>query len=445
MSNKRSRFDFIIVGFALFAVFFGAGNLIFPPFLGLESGTKWFPALTSFVVADAGLSIMTVLAIVRLGADHDLLGRLPRRAGLLCMDIVMAIVGPVLCIPRTCATTFEMGAHVLFPDLSSWIFGLLFFAVVAVLTIRPGKVVDIVGKYLTPMLLITIAVLCIKGLVTPIGDIVSPQPGFQTLKEGFLNGYQTMDVLGALAITIVIMKTVQDKGYGDKRSQMKVIGRAGIVAGVALFLVYGGLAYLGATTSNMKLSSEIGHTELVVLVTFLLLRRFGVILLSLIVFFACLTTAVGLVSSASTYFSDRLKGRVSYTALVLIICAFGMLISNVGISTMISLASPLLSVLYPLLLTQVFLSFFNEKIRKNGVFIGAALGAVIPMLLDVAYGFGLPFGFITKLPLYSLGFVWVIPAVIGGFIGAMLPEKDTAKTSPVPVAPLPDPSVREAS
>ncbi len=426
MSNKRSRFDFIVVGFALFAVFFGAGNLIFPPYLGLESGTKWFPALASFVAADAGLSIMTVLAIVRLGTDHDLLGRLPRRAGLLCMDIVMLIVGPLLCIPRTCATTFEMGAHVLFPDLSSWIFGVLFFALVAVLTIRPGKVVDIVGKYLTPMLLVTIAVLCIKGFVTPIGDIVSPQPDFQTLKEGFLNGYQTMDVLGALAITIVIMKTVQDKGYNDKKSQMKVIGRAGIVAGAALFLVYGGLAYLGATTSNMKLSSEIGHTELVVLVTFLLLRRFGVILLSLIVFFACLTTAVGLVSSASTYFSERLKGRVSYTALVLVICVLGMLISNVGISTMISLASPMLSVLYPLLLTQVFLSFFSEKIRKNGVFIGAALGAVIPMLLDVAYGFGLPFGFVTKLPLYSLGFAWVIPAVIGGLIGALIPERKTA-------------------
>ncbi|MBQ6293574.1 MAG: branched-chain amino acid transport system II carrier protein [Lachnospiraceae bacterium] len=444
MSQKRSKFDFIVVGFALFAVFFGAGNLIFPPYLGLESGTKWFPALTAFVVADAGLAIMTVLAIVRLGTDHDLLGRLPKRVGLLCMDIVMAIVGPVLCIPRTCATTFEMGAHVLFPNLSSWIFGLLFFAVVAVLTIRPGKVVDIVGKYLTPMLLITIAVLCIKGLATPIGDIVSPQPDFQTLKEGFLNGYQTMDVLGALAITIVIMKTVQDKGYNDKRSQMRVIGRAGIVAGIALFLVYGGLAYLGATTSNMKLSSEIGHTELVVLVTFLLLRRFGVVLLALIVFFACLTTAVGLVSSASTYFSERLKGRVSYTALVLVICVFGMLISNVGISTMISLASPMLSVLYPLLLTQVFLSFFSEKIKKNGVFIGAAVGAVIPMLLDVAYGFGLPFGFITKLPLYSLGFVWVIPAVIGGLIGAMIPEKTQVRTAPV-LAGTPDPTAREAS
>ena len=145
MSGKRSKADFVVVGFALFAVFFGAGNLIFPPFLGLESGTKWFPALACFVLADAGLSILTVLSIVRLGKGRELLGRLPRRAGLLCMDIVMLIVGPALCIPRTCATTFEMGAHVLFPELSSWVFGVLFFALVAVLTIRPGKVEDIVG------------------------------------------------------------------------------------------------------------------------------------------------------------------------------------------------------------------------------------------------------------------------------------------------------------
>ena len=431
MSGKRSKADFIVVGFALFAVFFGAGNLIFPPFLGLESGTKWFPALACFVLADAGLSILTVLAIVRLGKGRQLLGRLPRRAGLLCMDIVMLIVGPALCIPRTCATTFEMGAHVLFPELSSWVFGLLFFALVAVLTIRPGKVVDIVGKYLTPMLLITIAVLCVKGLLSPIGDIISPHEGFQPLREGFLNGYQTMDVLGALAITIVILKTVSDKGYADKKSQMKVIGRAGIVAGIALFLVYGGLAYLGATTSNMNLSSEIGHTELVVLVTYLLLKRFGVVLLALIVFFACLTTAVGLVSSAAAYFTDRMKGRVSYTALVLVICAVSMLISNVGITTMIRFAGPMLSVLYPLLLTQVFLSFFDEKIRKNGVFIGAAVGAVIPMLFDVLNGLGLPFSFVTKLPLYSLGFAWVIPSVIGAVIGALIPEKTAVRTVPI--------------
>ena len=432
MSQKTSKADFIVVGFALFAVFFGAGNLIFPPYLGLQSGTRWFPALACFVLADAGLAILTVLAIVRLGTDHDLLGRLPKRVGSLCMDLVMIIVGPALCIPRTCATTFEMGAHVLFPDLSSWIFGLLFFAVVAVLTIRPGKVVDIVGKYLTPMLLITIAVLCIKGIITPIGNISEAQEGFQAMKEGFTNGYQTMDVLGALAITIVIMKTVIDKGYDSKKSQMKIIVKAGIVAGLALFLVYGGLAYLGATTSDLKLSDEIGHADLVVLITYLLLKRFGVILLALIVFFACLTTAVGLVSSASAYFSDRFGDKVSYTALVLIICAVSMLISNVGISTMISFAGPLLSVLYPLLLTQVFLSFFSEKIKKNGVFLGAAVGAVIPMILDVACGFGLPFGFVQKLPLYSLGFVWVIPAVIGGLIGSVIPER--SKALPVPEA-----------
>lgn len=442
--QAKHKSDFIVVGFALFAVFFGAGNLIFPPYLGLESGTKWFPALACFVLADAGLAILTVLAIVRLGAGRSLLGRLPKRAGHFCMDIVMAIVGPLLCIPRTCATTFEMGAHVIFPQLSPWVFGFLFFAVVAVLTIRPGKVVDIVGKYLTPMLLLTIAVLCVKGVLSPIGDIAEPQAGIHALKEGFLNGYQTMDVLGAIAITIVILKTVTDKGYTDRPSQMKVISRAGIVAGAALFLVYGGLAFLGATASNLNIG-DIGHTDLVVLVTDLLLKRFGVFLLALIVFFACLTTAVGLVSSAAAYFSDRLKGRLPYIPMVLIICLFGTLISTVGISSMIKLANPLLAVLYPLLLTQVFLAFFSSRIKKSSVFVGAALGAVIPMLLDVAKGFGLPFGFIKVLPLYELGFVWVIPSVVGAVIGALIPKR-TQVAPPCTCSPEDDPgTMREAS
>ena len=416
----------VVAGFALFAVFFGAGNLIFPPFLGLESGKNWWLGFLCFVTADAGLAILAVLAMVRAGGSvRKLLAPLGKKASTLLSAVLVLCVGPLVAIPRTCATTFELGAKPLISGLPSLLFSVLFFGVVALLTIRPSSVVDIVGRFLTPVLLITLAVLCVKGLLTPLGQVADPVPGFNVGKSGFLAGYQTMDLLGAIPLTIIILKSVHAKGFQGLKATYKVMIPACIVAFAGLFLVYGGLCYLGATTSLMELG-DINQTGLVVLVTELLLKRLGVVLLGLIVFFACLTTAVGLTSSSADFFSHLLKQKVSYKALVIVICLMGIAISNIGISMIISLAGPLLTVIYPVFLTQVFLAFFRDRIKNDFVYRGAALGALIFAVLDTAADLGLPISFIARLPLAGLGFCWLLPAVIGGVIGAMIPCRRSA-------------------
>lgn len=422
--HKKPRLmDAIIVGFAMFATFFGAGNMIFPPFLGNTSGHQWFTGFLCFILADAGLAIMTVLAMIRMDGSiwkiFQRLGRIPSR---IVTITTMFIVGPALCIPRTCATTFEMGILPFFPNFSPWIFGAMFFSIVFLLIMHRTRVVDIIGKYMTPILLISLAVLVIKGMISPIGTITGGTNPIATANEGFLAGYQTMDVLGSLAFTLIVIRDIRNKGYNTHKSSMSIVIRASLVTFLGLFLVYGGLCYLGATSSSLDLGS-FNQTSLLVTITQRLMGGFGMLLLAVIVLFACLTTAVGLASSSGDFFYQLIRKKIPYKRIVGISCLVGLIISNVGISAMISLATPVLNVLYPLLLTQIILSFFSEKIKKDSVFQGAALGALIVCVLAVAADFGAPTDFVHHLPLSGLGLYWILPSAAGAVIGGFLPER----------------------
>ncbi|MBE6994886.1 MAG: branched-chain amino acid transport system II carrier protein [Ruminococcaceae bacterium] len=424
--SRKTMSDMIVVGFTMFAIFFGAGNLIFPPYLGMLSGSKWFLGFLCFIIADAGLAMTTVVLMTRGdGSVYSIFGRLGKSRADLVAAVGMIVVGPIICIPRTAATTYEMAAVPIVPQLPAFAFSLIFFAIVYLLTVRPSKVVDYIGKFLTPMLLLTLAVLFVKGIVTPIGAIRSSAIVDNVMKEGFMAGYQTMDVLGAMAITIILTSDTAKRGYDTVGKRMRIMIGASVVATVGLFLVYCGLAYLGATTSLMELG-DINQTGLVVLVTELLLKRFGVVLLALIVFFACMTTAVGLVSASAEYFTTLLRGRLSYRTLVLIMCLFGLVISNAGITTIINLAAPMLDIIYPVMLTQIFLTLFNGVIKNDNVFKGAAVAALIVCTLSVAADLGLPVSFIRALPLSAVGFGWVLPSAAGGLIGAFIPDKKNA-------------------
>lgn len=424
IDNKKVRMgDAIVVGFAMFATFFGAGNMIFPPFMGNRTGDQWFIGFLCFILADAGLALLTVFAMVRKdGTITSVFERIGRTPAGIIITITMTIVGPALCIPRTCATTFEMGVIPFFPEFSPWIFGLIFFSIVYILIAGGSKVVDIIGKYMTPILLVSLAVLVIKGIITPVGDVIVCSDTVTAANIGFLNGYQTMDVLGSLAFTLIVVKDIRNKGYDTPKSSMAIISRASVVTFTGLFLVYGGLSYLGATSSSLHMGHH-NQTALLVDITGMILGSFGKALLGIIVLFACLTTAVGLTSSAADYFYTLFKGKFSMNTVVLAICAIGVVLSNAGITLMITLATPMLNILYPLLLTQIILSFFNDKIKKNGVFQGAAIGALIVCIIAVAADLGAPTTFVYKLPLSSLGLYWILPAGIGAVIGGLLPSK----------------------
>ncbi len=423
--EKKGFGDFIVIGMALFSMFFGAGNLIFPPLLGQETGTSWFIGFLFFFIFDVGLALVAILALINKGeyaidGVTSVMGKVP---GIIINCIAVLCIGPLLAIPRTAATTFEVGVQPLFPGFSSWIFTAIFFAVVWVLTIRPSKVVDIIGKFLTPVLVIGLLAMIIKGIISPLGPIDVPDT-VGAVKSGTYNGYQTLDVMASMVFIMIIAGSAKDKGYTEPKAMSGAVMKSSIVAAVGLFVIYGGLTYLGATTCNISDLHGLSQTALLVAITNGLFGNIGVILLGIVVLFACWTTAIGLTSSCGEFFQDLTKGKLKYEVVVTIVCIFSWLVSNAGISTIISVSAPLLMLVYPGVLVLIILAFFHKTIKNKNVYRLAAYAGILVSALEILSGYGLPTGFVSALPLASMGFAWIVPSIICGIIGNFIPSKD---------------------
>ena len=207
--------DIVVIGFALFAMFFGAGNLVFPPYLGVLDGTKWFIGFIAFLFADGGLALLGVVAMTRTGGDLDALySRAGKKIGLVIGTASILCIGPFLAIPRTAAVTFEVGINPVFGDsFSPVVFSIIFFAITLFLTIKPSKVVDIVGQFLTPALLICLAVLIVKGIISPLGTPLERTLVDNVVVRGIYDGYQTMDAMASCIFAGIIISSVKAKGY----------------------------------------------------------------------------------------------------------------------------------------------------------------------------------------------------------------------------------------
>ncbi len=423
---KTTGKDIIITGFALFAMFFGAGNLIFPPFLGLVSGNNWLVGFTGFILADVGLSLLAILAIAQCDGDiNKIFARSGKKLSVILASAIMICIGPLLAIPRTAATTFEMGIQPIFTGFNSIIFSVIFFGITLLLTIRPSKVVDIIGSYLTPALLVALLVLIGMGVVNPLGSIQSPIID-GVFSEGIFQGYQTLDALGAVSLSAVIFTNIANKGYTKKEEKVKITFKAGIIAGIGLFIVYGGLAYLGATVSGI-FDADISQAELIVSITDMLLGFPGKVILGLIVALACLTTAIGLTSATGQYFSRLSNNKMKYEAIVIGVCIFSLVVSNFGVNTIIQFSAPILTVIYPPTIVLIVLTLVGEKIKNDNVFRFATYVALFMSFLNILGDFGVNVPFINSLPLAGLGFNWVLPVIIAVIIGYFIKPSNVVK------------------
>ena len=419
---KRTNKDIIITGFALFAMFFGAGNLIFPPFLGLITGSSWLTGFTGFILADVGLSLLAILAIAKCDGE---VGKIFSRAGhkisIVLACAIMICIGPLLAIPRTAATTFEMGIQPIFSGFNSIIFSIIFFGVTLLLTIRPSKVVDIIGSYLTPALLISLLVLIGMGVLNPLGRI-EPATIDGVFSEGIFQGYQTLDALGAVSLSAVIFTSIANKGYTKQEEKISITFKAGLIAGAGLFIVYGGLTYLGATVSTM-FDSSVSQTELIVSITEMLLGYPGKVVLGIIVSLACLTTSIGLTSATGQYFSKLSNDKIKYEVIVTGVCLFSLVVSNFGVDTIIKFSAPILTVIYPPTIVLVVYTLLGQFIKNDNVFKFATYAALFISILNIMESFGVKVPLIHSLPLDSLGFNWVVPVLIASVIGFFVKSK----------------------
>ncbi len=422
--------DIIIVGFALFSMFFGAGNLLFPPYLGLVSGQSWLVSIFAFVLADAGIALLVIIASAKCsGSLDDILSRSGKTLARIISIAALSCLA-LLVIPRTAATTYEMGITPIIGEYGSIariIASVVFFALTLVLTIKGSRVIDIIGKFLTPALLLILFLLIMKGVISPIAEA---NPG-QLIEDnlfavGFTQGYQTVDALGAASMATIMLLSLAHKGYTDEKEKIGMTIKSGIVACVFLGLVYGGLAFLGSTVSTM-FGTDVPQASLLVEITNLLFGYTGKVILGVIVALACLTTSIGLTSAISNYFAGITK--LTYEQYVIGICVASTVIANLGVDFIINFSVPILQLVYPVLLVLVLMTLAGAYIKNDNAFKGAAYATLTTSALNVIYSMTGNFEFINNLPLTNLGFNWVCPAIVFGLIGVFIKSSNKSKAN----------------
>lgn len=421
--GKRNVKDTFVIGFAIFAMFFGAGNLIFPPYLGLISGKSWFISFLFFIIMDIGLSVLTLLVVTKIGKGTEgITEKLGRRPSLIILSLNAICLGPLIAIPRTAATAYEFSVAPFFPNIDTRLFSIFFFAVVIIFCLKQSKVIDIIGTFFAPLILGALLFLIIKGIVTPLGAATVQTAVQEAVQSGVNAGYQTMDVMAAMIFSASILLTVSQKGYKDSSRQFKIVSASGILASLILFVVYGGLAYLGATVSSLY-PADIDRVTLLIAIVKALLGEKGMVLLGILVCAACLTPAIGLLSSSASFFEKQTDGRIKYKTLVFGFAGISCLISNFGITKILALASPLLNILYPVLVLLVFMGLVRKLIPCGLAYRTAALGTMAVSVLSTATQYvKLPVD-LTGLPLYEYGFQWVVPAFVCAVIGILVKER----------------------
>lgn len=413
----KQKKDIIIVGLALFSVFFGASNLIFPPFIGVTSGSEWLTSFLGFILGDVGIILLSIYAIAKCGDYQSIVGRAGKNFGLSLEIIMMLCLGPILAIPRTAATTFELSITPLISGVNPVVFSIIFFTLTLILTIRPTKVMDIIGKFLTPVLLVCLAFLIGKGILSPLGTLNDEINSNELFVTGLTQGYQTMDALGVGGITAFMMASFIGKGYTTQQERIKLTIKATLLACCGLTLVYGGLTYLGATVSN-QFDASVSQTALLVSITHQLMGQSGTVILGIIVAFACLTTAIGLTSVTSKYFEDVTNKKLKYEHIAIFICVFSTIASTIGVDQIIALSVPILTIIYPVSIILVILSLLKKFFSNNLAFVFAGYTTLLISILTVAN-----ISFMNKLPLANLGLNWIIPALIVAILGEIIGSK----------------------
>ena len=426
---------YFVVGLALFSMLFGSGNLIFPPEIGITGGTEWYKGYIAYFLADAGLGICSVFAMLKVDGDlNRLTGAIGARGSMIINTVCIICIGPLLAIPRNAAVTFEMGISPLFgidpgSRITRLVFSIIFFGIVILLTVKPSRVVDILGKYLTPILVVAIAILIILGIASPAAQAGAPVTE-NPIRDGIFNGYQTLDLMAGIYFSIIIIQSIRSRKLQEKREENKITAGAALIAGALLCFVYGGMAYLGATTGSQWLQEftggQINQAGLVVNITSALMGNLGVVFLSVIVSLACLTTAIGLTSAAGEYFSRIIPSR-SYAFMVVLICVVSAVLCNFGLSAIISIAAPILMLFYPPVMFLTLTCLGRSVFRKKKFYqFGVVICFLISLLTVLTDTFGIAsLSWIhTALPLDTFGFNWVIPTAIAAAIGHFLPGSE---------------------
>lgn len=418
MTKRLTSKDILALGFMTFALFVGAGNIIFPPMVGLQSGQHVWLAAAGFLITAVGLPVITVIALARVGGGIDALSSpIGQKAGLLLAVICYLAVGPLFATPRTATVSFAVGVAPFAGngDLPLLIYSLIYFALVVGISLYPGRLLDTVGHVLAPLKIIALAVLGIAAMLWPAGQPLPVSASYSHLpfSSGFVNGYLTMDTLGAMVFGIVIVNAARSRGVTSATLLTRYAILAGLIAGIGLTAVYLTLFKLGSGSGVLVPEAQNGAEILHAYVQY----TFGAAgsgFLTVLITIACLVTAVGLTCACAEFFSEHTG--IGYGKLVFLLGLFSMVVSNLGLSHLITISVPVLTAIYPPCIVLILLSFTlrwwhsSNRLIAPGMLVSLVFGCLDGIKVS-AFPTLLP-AWVERLPLSAQGLAWLPPTLV---------------------------------
>lgn len=427
--NSLKNKEIWISGFALFSLFFGAGNLILPTSLGVKAGFNWWIVLLGFAITAVVIPILSIFAHAKLqGTLYDFGKKVsPFFSFVYC--VLIYIISIAIPSPRTAAVTHEMAVHPFF-EISPLITSSIYFGLVFVFVMNRSKIIDVIGKYLTPIIIIILLIMISLAIFLPIENMIHASVA-NPLAEGILEGYQTFDAIGGVvvgAVLIVSLNFTKATIFEDKRNYIKKVG---IIAGIGLLLIYAGLIVSGFLLSS-TFPEDASRIEILISLSNQTLGNFGTIFLSILVALACFTTAVGIVTGTADYFKGVCKNsQKAFVITAIIGSLIGILVGSFQVDFIIVLAVPALMFLYPITIILILLNVLPEKFTSKLVFRAVVFTTFLFSIPDFL-GFVISENYLTDIkswiPFSEFKLGWVLPSLLV-FVMVNLVEKNRIKNS----------------
>jgi LIVCS family branched-chain amino acid:cation transporter len=415
------RKDDFIVGFALFALFFGVGNIVLPPMLGFLAGQEWYLVAIGFIITAIGIPLLGIFAHARIqGTMYDF-GKPVSKVFSLIFCILIYSISAAIPSPRTAAFTYEMAFEPFF-NISPLAVSILYFGLVFIFVAKRSTVLNNIGKYITPAILILILGMIFFGIfedteTMKVSSLKTP------ILDGFFEGYQTFDAIGALVVGGVIIISVKLKGYNNQVEAKKLITKAAIISALGLLIIYCGLIYEGALFGHL-FSEDVTRTQLLSGISSLTLGPYASICLAILVSLACFTTAVGIVTGTADFFSDQFKYKYSYITSVTTACLFGIVVGAFSVDFIITLALPILMLVYPLTIVLIILNILSDKLRHQLIMklvvIFTSIFSIPDALKVIAPDSQVISTISNSIPLSNFGLGWLIPAAFAFGVGYLI-------------------------
>lgn len=412
----------IIVGFALFSTFFGAGNLIFPPGIGAATGTQWVAGALGLFCSGILLPVIAVIAVNNSGGDvKNILNPVTPWFYNFFYLIMVLILATTSTMPKLAATTHEMGVRALTDKVPMPVTILIFFLIIFFISKDASSVVDKIGKYLTPVLLVALLIIVAAAVITPIGAPV-PTGIEKPFVGALITGYNTGDLTLGLMCASLFFNALRDGEI--KKSQINAgIYITALVAIIGLTIIYVGLLYLGAT-GNEYVTTDMSMATMLIILVEQLLGKIGSGVLAIIVMLACITTGVGIATIGAEFVEEFTKGRIKYTTWLIVVCILGGCLGILGVNRIVGYASFMFAVIYPICIVLTFLGLIKKFLPNDGPFKGGVLMAFLFSLMETLVNAGLNISIfkiiLSKMPLAEYGFSWLVPSIVGMIIGAFI-------------------------